>query len=456
LHRGCYNCGFFVNTLLASAPTAGELLQQFRCCHEESEREVKRHAVPAYATVEFPCDGSFLNPTEVPSEAAFAVLRELALNARISRVMVESRPEFVHREYIARLLSNLRPDQALEVGIGLETVDPFISLVSIHKGYGAREFEQAVCSLAGFPPCRVLAYSIFKPAYVTETEAIDDALSMCRYVVQAGRRLGIDSVVKYEPATVARGTLLDVLYDRPGPDGGRAYSPPQYWSIAELVARLYEEGLANAMRIGAREDMDLLRAMPAIYHPNGMLSRFDFVLYDAVQQFNAHHSIDMFLADIEPALGDSSYQNWRAAVSLDGLALERLYADREAAIRGLRQNASFRARRRFLGALFRCLDDVEYGEVVQRFLRLQATSGAPDWLDAAAEMVREQLQGSLENVAVSLASVQALDDPLGLIQMELNLYSYATASYHSVWINIPSRDRVSLPAVEVEGPGWQA
>jgi hypothetical protein len=65
----------------------------------------------------------------------------------------------------------------------------------------------------------------------------------------------------------------------------------------EILAKIYlnskTRDFIKNIRIGAREDMDDIIKISAIYNEDGTFHPFDFVLYEVIQKFNQHHSIFM-------------------------------------------------------------------------------------------------------------------------------------------------------------------
>ncbi len=446
--RGCYNCGFFAGAAPGLEPSAEQIVTQFANAVELVEERVKARLVPPYDVIEFPNDGSFLNSAEVPEAAVQEIFRRIAQHPRVSRAMIETRPEYLRLEQVESILSLLRSDQTVQIGVGLETTDPFIATFSIHKGYAPEDYEDVVRLLSCSERCEVFAYAILKPAYVGELEAIEDAVCSARFVSRVGRQHAVPSMIKYEPAVVSRGTLLEVLYDSFDASGARCYEPPSYWSIAEVIARLFQEGLHGLVRVGAREDMDILRALPAIYHPNGMLSRFDFVLYDAIQQFNTHHDIHVLLLSIADVFADHSYLEWKRRTGLRIPEVEHLFERMHAQCERVRRSPAQRQRKAFCDRLFQVLDQVEYGKDSQRFLRQIVRPGSgEDWRSPVRDMVQRMLEEALGDVGVEVTNLQRFDDELGLVRMEVDLYQRSLGSYHSVWVNIPSSRPVPLEEV---------
>ena len=224
---GCTNCGFDKLTTRGEAVSADDLVAQF-------EAALGGDALAGVGEVDLYNSGSFFADSEIPPVARARILGRLGREAGVSRVLVESRPEFVRAADLAAARAALGPRE-LEVGIGLESCDDRVREELVHKGFGLPEFERAVASL-GQHGARLLVYVLVKPMGLSEREAIEDVISTARYVFGAARRLGVAARIALEPVFVAPGTLLEKEFL-----SGR-YQPPSLWSVVEILRRAHPLG----------------------------------------------------------------------------------------------------------------------------------------------------------------------------------------------------------------------
>jgi len=134
------------------------------------------------------------------------------------KLIVESRPEFVCR--VEEDLEKIEFE--LEVGIGLETSNDFVREYCINKGFTFEDFKEASKFLKskGF---RVKVYLLLKPPFLSEKEAIEDAIKSIKDVK------GLADIVSLNPANVQSGTYLEGLWRR------GIYRPPWLWSVVEVL-----------------------------------------------------------------------------------------------------------------------------------------------------------------------------------------------------------------------------
>lgn len=305
---GCFHCGFYAGAGGKKKANTAQLIHQLHGAFRTGFGYGKDFDV-----IEFLGDGSFLNDDEYGEDAKDSIFEFIARIPYMRRVLIESRPEHVtsQREEVVDRLKKLRGDQTLEIGIGLETADDFIRYVCLNKGFDKNAFENAVEMVSEINEshndrCSIVAYVFIKPPFLTTEESIKDVIETLVYLQRQSKRFGVNITPKLEPAAVADGTLISLLY-RQGDEKATKYTPLNYWTVVEVLTRAYVDPRCRhifpRIRVGGREDMDDVIKMPAVYGKGGRYDQFDFSLYDAVQQFNQHGDILKLYAAINNAYG---------------------------------------------------------------------------------------------------------------------------------------------------------
>ncbi len=227
---GCTMCGYIYE---AGKLTQGKLIEVFQ------EAATKLSNVPY---IKIFTSGSFFDPEEVPRGVLDSIIASLN-SMRVERVQVESRPEFIKKEYLERVLDSA--DFDFEVGIGLETSSDLLRENSINKGFTFKDYKKAVelCRSRGV---LVKTYLLLKPPFILEREAISDIVKSAFDAAKAGaNRISIN------PMNIQRGTLVELLWRK------EEYRPPWIWSLIEALRRISESGLKT----------------PVLSHPTGGGSR---------------------------------------------------------------------------------------------------------------------------------------------------------------------------------------
>jgi hypothetical protein len=161
--------------------------------------------------------GSFLDEREIPNEISDEIARRCS-NLGV-RLLFESRPEYVSRERLEHLTG--LHDQ-LEIALGLESSSDRVLRYSINKGFRVPDYERAARLIrdAGID---VRTYVLLKPPFLTEAEAISDAISTASFAASYSETISIN------PVNVQKGTLVERLWRQ------WAYRPPWLWSVHEVV-----------------------------------------------------------------------------------------------------------------------------------------------------------------------------------------------------------------------------
>lgn len=228
-NQGCSMCAHFDGTTAQPVSTESYLKQWESVLNGSAIEEPTQvdFDINSYPIICLYNLGSFLNPKEVPPEAAREIFYSLNGLPNLEKIIIESRAEYVTSD----ALSNIREvyPRVVEVGIGLESTDSEVRELAHHKNMPDLEvFTDAVQLLHDFE-FKALAYVNQKPAFLTEKEGIDDAVATALYAY----KVGADSV-SIEPTSIQRHSLIDLLSRR------GLYRVPWLWSVREVVRGIYD------------------------------------------------------------------------------------------------------------------------------------------------------------------------------------------------------------------------
>jgi radical SAM enzyme (TIGR01210 family) len=218
---GCTMCGYTLDSALGAPVSEGELLQQL----EAGLEYAKSKRAPVVAVTP---SGSFFDENELPWSVAVAAARKLRELDHVRALYVESRPEHVLEAAESGRLDELLEELGrveLDVGIGLECYSDFVRNYAIHKGFTLRAVERALKTLKERGIYATL-YVLLKPAFLSEREAIEEAVRSVEWASQHADRVVLFPLRIY-PYT------LNWLLARRG-----LYRPPWLWSLLEVVRRL--------------------------------------------------------------------------------------------------------------------------------------------------------------------------------------------------------------------------
>ncbi len=206
-------CGYVYDSV-RRPPSNDELMKQFenamsRCSDEEF-------------IVKIFTSGSFLDDGEIPPLTRNKMLLRLGADARVKKVIAETRPEYVTEEKVSESLAAL--GKPFEVAMGLETSNDMVRKDCINKGFTFSDFIKA-SRVALMEGATVKAYLLLKPLFLSEGAAINDIV---RSINDTAPFAGTISV---NLCNVQKGTLVDEMFERGD------YRPPWLWSAVEVLKK---------------------------------------------------------------------------------------------------------------------------------------------------------------------------------------------------------------------------
>lgn len=221
--------------------------------------------------------GSFLNDNEVPEEARIEIIKIISDIKPIKKVLIESRPEYIDKEKIKRLTTTL-DKRVLEIGIGLESSDKFVRETCINKGFNLKSFEKAV-EIIKKAGATLLVYVLVKPPFLTEKEAIDDAVETIKHAFKLGKNLGIRTKIALEPVLIKSPSLVYYLYKKD------LYNHVWLWSIVEILKQVSTLG---DIQVGVSPEGMEWHEMP------GNCKKCTQRIIDVIVEYNRSQDIDLF------------------------------------------------------------------------------------------------------------------------------------------------------------------
>ena len=128
--------------------------------------------------------GSMFDDAEVPPDVRQTIFRRIAKSG-CKIYGTESRPDTISDEKIAQFRDVFGPKVILQVGLGVETADPYIRRNCINKGLSQNDSINALKTLKKYN-VQALVHILLKPPFLTEAEAINDALNTVEWAFNHG------------------------------------------------------------------------------------------------------------------------------------------------------------------------------------------------------------------------------------------------------------------------------
>lgn len=183
--------------------------------------------------------GNFLNVQEVPEAFQTGALRYLSQIGSVKKVVIESRCNYVTGQNLRQLRNELRPDQILELGVGVESSNRYIRNNVLNKALTWPMLRRTML-MARDANVSFMAYLLIKPQTLNEREAIEDAVSSARDVVDLARDCGVPLRIAFEPVFVTRNTDLENQFVH-----FKTYEILHLRSVIEVLKRTEREVLGN-------------------------------------------------------------------------------------------------------------------------------------------------------------------------------------------------------------------
>ncbi len=206
LHSGCTMCGYINDARMEPVKSENLRIQMEKALERYSGEKV----------VKIFTSGSFLDPNEIPPDIQIDILKAFD---DAERLIVESLPEFVTE----KRLGEIRQDN-LEIAMGLESASDEILERNINKSFRLKDYMNAAERLMKMK-IPLKTYVLLKPPFMTEKEAIEDAVNS---IIFASKH---SSEVSVNPVNVQSFTLVHHLWRR------GEYRAPWLWSVVEVLKR---------------------------------------------------------------------------------------------------------------------------------------------------------------------------------------------------------------------------
>ena len=168
-------------------------------------------------------EGNYTNKDEISKSVRRSILQLSSMIRGLRRITIESMAKYMTREVVQELASAIVGDVELEVGMGFEAENQVVRNVCINKGESLEDFRSAI-ALLGDAEIRSLAYVLLKPPFLTEGEAIEEAIA----TIRLANEIGFDAI-SLEPLSIHRYTLAHALNLE-----GLCH-PPWLWSVLEVA-----------------------------------------------------------------------------------------------------------------------------------------------------------------------------------------------------------------------------
>ena len=290
---GCSMCAHLNGAPLKEKITHKNYVEQWNSVLDGSfvEKTDKEFNLNDYPVVCVYNLGSLLNPEEISVKTVQYIFSTLNKYKGVKKVIIESRAEYVTED----ILSAIRKvyDGVVEVGIGVESTNYLIRELCHHKAIENTQIISDAVALLHKYNMKALAYVNFKPIFLTESEAIEDAIKTS---VDCFKDFNFDAV-SVEPTSLQENSLANYLYDL------GLYRVPWLWSLRDIIHGIYDRMHVSKLdiRLGGYFDEEVLSGsqgtgfaqrneiFPHMTSSNCSYCTNEFV--EAIKQFNMTYDV---------------------------------------------------------------------------------------------------------------------------------------------------------------------
>lgn len=197
-------------------------------------------------------EGNFFNEEELPLEAReymISYISNIPRTSAVKDVTFETLPEYIDDKAIESIRKIVARHKDVTIGIGLESANDSVRKI-INKPFSLKTYERAVQKIrdAG---AKVLAYVLVKPPFLTEREALDDAVNTAQYAFNVGT-----SIVSFEPINIGDYTIAGLLHKKD------LYRAPWWWTVFSVVVKTYQSKIDGEIRIGGAQYKPSYKLVP--------------------------------------------------------------------------------------------------------------------------------------------------------------------------------------------------
>jgi hypothetical protein len=222
------------------------------------------------------------------------------------------------------------------------------------------------------------------------------------------------------------------------------YTVLSYWTIIEILCRIHMDDIQLPVRVGARDDMDIIEKVPAVYDDHGRFHKWDFILYEAVQHFNIHGNLVVLLAEIEEAISEKCFKDWKLDLDIRVSAIEKCFGVLRKEIEQVNEHAEFKARQLFLKNVFDILDAIEYNERSLKFARKLRGRMKRISMDQIKSEVHQYFESRfrerMQNLSIRICEVHLEIGEPRLLRVHFQLRDLSKQKLlYNIWVGIPTK-----------------
>lgn len=213
---GCTMCGEYEGSIKSGVPDYIHIAQ-----FSKAIADLFQKYRPTWLRINQ--EGNYANAGETQKYAQSTILKLATQIKGVQRVTIESRPSFLTESTLKEYSEIFGSGVELEIGMGFESADDVVRNICVNKGETIDDFKKAIHLMEKYEILS-LAYVLLKPPFLSEKEAIDEAINSIRTATKIGFKR-----ISLEPMSIHKFTVVDALARL------NLYQVPWLWSVIDVV-----------------------------------------------------------------------------------------------------------------------------------------------------------------------------------------------------------------------------
>ena len=239
---------------------------------------------------------------------------------------------------------------------------------------------------------------------------------------------------------MAQGTLLEILHFKPIDKNDR-YNLLSYWSVVEIICKVHLFDKNREIRIGAREDMDIIERVSGIYNLDGTFNQYDFWCYDAIQKYNCGNNFIQFISNIFFIIeNDDSFYKWKLDNNIVNSVIQECFEKYLDEIHKYRKSRLQIEYEKYYTSIYRVLDELELTENSHKFalkFRKENPLMTPKGLKDLEVFISQRFS-AIPHTQIVVNNYYHEKTLRKILRVYFDLINFENHEKHDIWIGIPT------------------
>lgn len=173
--------------------------------------------------------GNYIHENEVSIESQIGMIEALSKRDSVKILIIESKPEYITKEILSRLVNAIDGKFKLQINMGVEIADEEIRQKHLNKGFTNLEYIRAIKLLNEFN-IYSFTYLIIQPIGISAEQAKNSIMESVKWITSIEPNTEVNLLALY----IENGTRLYKLWEK------GLLKPPTLITVAKSIITAYE------------------------------------------------------------------------------------------------------------------------------------------------------------------------------------------------------------------------